>query len=224
MTQSTLPGETERSEGRLLCRGAEADIIGGEWQGLDAVFKVRRPLKYRIPVLDGSIRLQRTVHEAQMIHAAGRAGLHVPRLFYVDPGEATIVMERIEGERVKDLVGEVSSAEAARIFREIGRDVARLHSSRIVHGDLTTANVIRRRSSLVYVDFGLSTYSTRVEDFAVDLRLIKETIAGAHAGESSAAIRSLTKGYLIGAGAKRARAVFAQLRSIERRGRYARVV
>ncbi len=224
MTQSTPPGETERSEGRLLCRGAEADLVRREWQGVDAVFKVRLPLKYRLSVLDDAIRLQRTVHEAQMMHAARRAGLEVPRLLYVDPGEATIVMEHVEGQRVKDVVGSVSPAEVSRIFQEVGRDAARLHSSRIVHGDLTTANMIRRNSSLVYLDFGLSAFSTRVEDFAVDLRLIKETVAGAHAKESSVAFQALTSGYDAEAGTKRARAVFTQLRNIERRGRYARVV
>ena len=70
MTKSTSHGGGRPREGRLLYRGAEADVIRGEWQGLDAVFKVRRPLRYRLPVLDEAIRRQRTLREAEMIHQA----------------------------------------------------------------------------------------------------------------------------------------------------------
>lgn len=174
-------------------------------------------------MIDEAIRHQRTVREAQMIHAARQAGLDVPRLYYVDPPEATIVMEYVEGDRVKDVIGVVPSREAVRIFRGIGEGAARLHASKIVHGDLTTANVVLREGRLAYLDFGLSTFSTRVEDFAVDLRLIKETVVGAHSQVGALAIKSLLEGYASAAGERKAKAVLNQLRGIERRGRYARV-
>ena len=223
MTRSTPPGE-DSGAGRLLWRGAEADIVADEWQGLDAVFKIRRRLQYRIPVLDDAIRLQRTVHEAQMIHAAREAGTPVPAIYYVDPGEATIVMERVGGQRVKDVIGQASSGDLRSLFYLIGADVAGMHAANITHGDLTTANMIRSGGRVVYVDFGLSMHSTRVEDRAVDLRLAKETVLGAHSERSEAALKALTEGYESEAGAKCARAVMTQLRNIERRGRYARVV
>ncbi len=223
MTLSTPPGG-DSGTGRLLWRGAEADIVADEWQGLEAVFKIRRRLEYRLSVLDDAIRLQRTVHEAQMIHAAREAGIPVPGLYYVDPGEATIVMERVAGQRVKDFVGRASPDDLGSLFHRIGADVAGMHAANITHGDLTTANMIRREGRVVYVDFGLSTHSTRVEDRAVDLRLAKETVLGAHSERSDAALKALTEGYESEAGAQCARAVMAQLRSIERRGRYARVV
>ncbi len=211
--------------GRLLYRGAEADIVAGSWQGLDAVYKVRRPLKYRLSVLDEAIRHQRTVHEAQMMRAAREAGLDVPRLFYVGPREATLVMELMPGRRLKDLVGEgLPSIEVLHLFRSLGRDVATLHAAGIMHGDLTTANVMARDRRLAFLDFGLAAHTARVEDHAVDLRLIKETIEGAHPAAAPPALKSLLEGYASSAGAKRARAVAGQLRAIERRGRYARVV
>ncbi len=222
MTGSTSPGATD-PPGVLLYKGAEADVIRGRWQGLDAVFKVRKPLRYRLAALDSAIRRQRTLREAEMIHYSKRAGVEAPFLYDIDLPTATLVMEFVEGERVKDIVGSSSRGDLEAIFEEFGRDVARLHSAGIMHGDLTTANVVRRNGRLVFLDFGLSIRTTRVEDHAVDLRLIKETLVGAHSVISSGALEALFRGYAKGVGSVRARTVLRQLQSIERRGRYARV-
>lgn len=220
---STSPGGADYSIGRLLYRGAEADVVRGVWQGLDAVFKVRKPLTYRLPVLDDAIRRQRTLREADMIHQAKRAGVSAPFLFYVDAPAATLVMEYIRGDRVKDLVGSLAAEETEDIFLEFGRNVGRLHAAGIMHGDLTTANVVRRAAELVFIDFGLSVRTARLEDHAVDLRLIKETLVGAHPDVAEAALEALHRGYQGVVGPGRSRAAFKQLRNIERRGRYARV-
>lgn len=223
MTGSTSPGGNRPSSGRLLYRGAEAEVILGEWQGLEAVYKIRNPLPYRLPALDGAIRRQRTLREAEMIHQAKAAGVAAPFLYAVDVPSSTLVMEYVRGARVKDLIGASSKRETARVFHEFGRDAARLHATGIMHGDLTTANVVRRDGHLVFIDFGLSVRTHRLEDHAVDLRLIKETLGGAHPAVASAAMGALEAGYEVVAGPARSRAVLRQLRSIERRGRYARV-
>ncbi|MGD0146045.1 MAG: Kae1-associated kinase Bud32 [Nitrososphaerales archaeon] len=223
MTQSTSLGETDSPQGRLLYRGAEADIISGTWRGLAAVYKVRRPLPYRLVALDIAIRHQRTLHEAELAHSARKTGVQVPRLYYIDSPRTTIVMEYVEGERLKELVSSAPEEDAGKVFRALGRDVARLHSGGITHGDLTTANVIMRDGELVFIDFGLSNHSSRLEDQAVDLRLIKETLVGAHPSISSMALEQLFEGYSGELGEKRTKAVMKQLRSIERRGRYARL-
>ena len=220
---STSPGETDHRRGVLLYRGAEADVIRGEWQGLDAVFKVRKPLLYRLPVLDDAIRRQRTIREAEMIHHAKRAGVPSPYLYDIDVPGSTLVMEYVGGDRVKDLVGALPPRELLGVFFEFGQDAARLHSAGIMHGDLTTANVVRRDGVLVFIDFGLSKRTTRLEDHAVDIRLIKETLVGAHPGVAASAFEALSRGYASVAGPSRSRAVLKQLQNIERRGRYARV-
>ncbi len=207
----------------LLYRGAEADILMGRWQGMRAIYKVRKPLAYRLPVLDDAIRRQRTLREAEMIRQAKQAGVPSPYIYDVDVPRSTLVMEYVEGERLKDEAASMGEDEARQVFREFGTDVARLHSAGIVHGDLTTANVVRRKGALVFIDFGLSFRTTRLEDQAVDLRLIKETLVGAHPAVSKLALEALLKGYSEVAGATRSRAVQRQLRGIERRGRYARV-
>ena len=197
-------------------------MIQGDWQGLEAVYKVRKPLKYRLPVLDEEIRRQRTLREAEMIHQAKNAGVVAPYLYDVDPPTSTLVMEYVKGERLKDAIApEAGGTEG--IFREFGRNVGLLHRAGIMHGDLTTANVVRRDSSLVFIDFGLAIRTERLEDHAVDLRLIKETLLGAHPRVAAPAMEALNSGYTGVLGPARSRAVFRQLLSIERRGRYARV-
>ena len=220
---STSSGDPDMQVGRLLYRGAEADVSKGKWHGLDAVYKVRKPLKYRLPELDTSVRRQRTLHEAQMLHSAKDAGVMTPHLYDLNPSKWTLVMEFIDGHRLKDLADSRSSR-VSPLFEDLGRAAAQLHSAGIMHGDLTTANLINRGDDLVFLDFGLSFHSARTEDHAVDLRLIKETITGAHPAVSEIAMQSLLRGYSHEAGESTSRKVMKQLASIERRGRYARVV
>jgi TP53 regulating kinase-like protein len=219
----TFLGETEFATGRLIHRGAEADILRGKWQGLDAVYKVRKPLEYRLPILDQAIRRHRTLREAEMIHHAKESGVRTPSLYHVDPPSATLVMELVVGDRLKELIEGISPRGLREVFFRFGKEVAKLHSSGIMHGDLTTANVVRTRKGLVFIDFGLSIRSSRLEDHAVDLRLIKETVVGAHSKISSAALDAFRLGYANVVGEAKARQVLKQLQSIERRGRYARV-
>jgi Kae1-associated kinase Bud32 len=216
-------GVDSRPEDRLLYRGAEADIIRGEWQGLEAVFKVRKPLPYRLPVLDEAIRRQRTMHEAEMMHRAKLAGVRTPQLYSVDVPDSTIVMEFIPGERVKDLVGTLPKEDLKKLFFGFGRDIGSLHLAGIMHGDLTTANVVASNRGLVFIDFGLAVRTSRIEDRGVDLRLIKETLVGAHPESAIAVLDAVMDGYEAVVGPEKFRATIRQLRSIERRGRYARV-
>jgi TP53 regulating kinase-like protein len=199
-------------------------VVKGRWEGLDVVFKMRKPLAYRLPVLDNAIRFQRTVREAEMLHAAKEAGVPAPHVYYVDPKAATLVMEYVEGPRVKDILSQLSSGEVDDVFETLGRSTAKLHASKIMHGDLTTANLVMQDGRMVFLDFGLSLHTDRVEDHAVDLRLIKETVQGAHPDIAEDAMKSLFSGYGAGVGTARSKAALRQLKSIERRGRYARVV
>jgi TP53 regulating kinase-like protein len=157
-----------------------------------------------------------------MINAARGAGVRTPHLYFLDQVNSTLVMEYVKGNRMKDLL--LSAPEKTPdLFGMLGEASAMLHSSGIMHGDLTTANVVKRGGELVFVDFGLSISTSRIEDHAVDLRLIKETIVGAHSNVSREALSSLMEGYRRVVGDRRAKSVFRQLESIERRGRYARV-
>jgi len=115
----TYPGETDGAKGRVLYRGAEADIVRGSWCGLPAVYKVRKELAYRLPELDTAIRRQRTIHEAELIHSAKEAGVSAPVLYYVDAPMTTLVMEFVEGERLKEFVSFETVKDDGRYFEEL---------------------------------------------------------------------------------------------------------
>ena len=217
------PGETDIEPGRLLYKGAEADVFLGTWSGIPAVYKIRKRLEYRLEALDSMLRMQRTVHEASVMADVKAAGVEAPYVYFLSPPKATLVMEYVAGTRMKDAVSKKRTKEVMGLFSKLGRCVAMLHAAGIMHGDLTTANVIIRDGQLVFIDFGLSVHSTRVEDFGVDLRLIKETITGAHAPIAVPATEALFQGYEDVAGERQTKSVRRQLREIERRGRYARV-
>jgi TP53 regulating kinase-like protein len=209
---------------KLLYRGAEADVYRGDWCGQPAVYKMRRPLRYRLPELDNMIRSQRTTHEAQMIHDSKLAGVSSPHLYYLSPREALLVMEFVEGKRLKTLLEpDLPGGRVEELGEEFGRSIARLHAAGIMHGDLTTSNAIANGGGISLIDFGLAVHSTRLEDHAVDLRLIKETLTGAHNSVSKPFMRSLMAGYTSVLGRRRANAATKKLAEIERRGRYARV-
>jgi len=101
--------------------------------------------------------------------------------------------------------------------------VGRMHVAGIVHGDLTTSNVIVSEDGIHIIDFGLAAHSSKVEDHAVDLRLIKETLVGAHSKASQRVMAAFLRGYTTVVGERRTKEVTKKLGEIERRGRYARV-
>jgi len=209
---------------KLIYRGAEADVYAGEWCRTPAVYKVRKPLAYRLPELDLLIRSQRTVHEAQMLHLAKAAGVSSPHVYYLSPNDALIVMEFVEGRRLKTLLDSGPGKDDAEGLGEaLGKAAAKLHAAGIMHGDLTTSNVIVDDGELALIDFGLAVHSHKIEDQAVDLRLIKETLTGAHNEVSKRFMRALFSGYSAVLGKERASQTARQLLEIERRGRYARV-
>jgi TP53 regulating kinase-like protein len=124
-------------------------------------------------------------------------------------------MEFVEGENVKDAI-------TPDLCYEMGRYAATLHASNIIHGDLTTSNFITNKK-LVLLDFGLSYFSERTEDIATDIRLIKEVFTSAHIAVKKA-FPSFVEGYGSVAGKKRTDKILENVREIEQRGRYARVI
>jgi TP53 regulating kinase-like protein len=204
---------------KLIRRGAEADILLGRWLGEAAIFKVRTRRPYMIRELDDRMRESRTLHEAELLGAAKQMGVPTPLVFHVNPSTSTIVMQYLEGPRLKELL----TARDARIdlCGTMGTYLARLHANGVVHGDPTTSNFILTGGRLAVIDFGLSHRSESVEDLAVDLHLVKEVFHSAHSEVSGNALDAFREGYLkeMGVDAER---ILERVTSIERRGRYAR--
>lgn len=201
----------------ILKRGAEAELREAEFLGRRAVAKVRLPKAYRLAALDDELRRTRIRMESRLMAEARAAGVSVPVLYDVDLAEHTIVMERIEGATAKDVLDR-GGPDAHRVAREVGRIVGRLHAAGIVHGDLTTSNMIVREGRVVMIDFSLGAKSEDVEARGVDLHLLREALTSAHA-RSASYYRDVLAGYREVLGAS-ARAAIAKVREIEGRGRY----
>jgi len=95
-------------------------------------------------------------------------------------------MEWIEGPSVRMWLEEhAPDVElVTRVMRLIGTSVGGLHASGVVHGDLTTSNLILREKNgemdVVLIDFGLGSVSTSDEDMAVDLYVLERAFASTH--------------------------------------------
>jgi TP53 regulating kinase-like protein len=205
----------------LMKKGAEASLHLEEWYDRKVIMKRRLRKRYRIPELDKMIRSQRTLHEPNIIHKAKEAGVPTPTIFMVDVTEANIIMEFVEGKQVKEVLDIVSSKERLRLSKIIGRMIGRLHKNGIIHGDLTTSNMIlTRHGKVVFVDFGLSERSNEMEPKGVDLHLMKRALNSTHYKHAKECFKAIMKGYAESAGKENAKKVTAKIREIEKRGRY----
>lgn len=205
----------------LIKKGAEASIYLGEWCGRKVIFKKRLPKKYRLPELDRAIQIQRTKHEPQMIHKAKEVGVPTPIVLMVDLEEATVIMEYVEGKRIKDILNDLADEERTRICLQIGRLIGRLHKNGIVHGDLTTSNMILTpEGKIVLIDFGLSEQSMDIESWGVDLHLIKRALASTHYKYANECFNAIIEGYKEEMGPNSTKGVLNRVAEIERRGRY----
>ena len=203
---------------RLLKRCAEADIYLGSYFGFKAVFKVRVPKRYRDPRFDMKIRRKRTLLEARIIGLTHEIGVPAPALFDVDLERTTIVMEYIEGKTLRDAV---TSDNVKEYFRELGRNIGKLHSYGIYHGDLTTSNVIVALDDRLYlIDFGLSGRTSDIEDYAIDVHLLLRALESTHYDLVDKAYKSFVEGYFSIVGSNTGNSVLRRVKEIRARGRY----
>jgi TP53 regulating kinase-like protein len=205
---------------RLVAKGAEADLwLDPNWNGVKALVKRRGEKKYRNPELDREIRRSRTIREASIIHRAKKAGAPTPVIYQVDPESATIVMEFVDGDRVRDVVDSLEADERRSLFRLIGVMAGRLHGAGIIHGDLTTSNIIRTHDRIVFIDFGLGEVSRETEKRGVDLNLMQRMLTSTHFRHTGELFAAFQEGYRSALGAE-AGEVLDRMEEIARRGRY----
>jgi len=196
-----------------IAAGAEAVIerSGGR------IIKRRVSKNYRIPKLDTRIRAARTRSEAKLISGARRCGVPTPIIYDVDTAEHTITMEFIEGPRMKDVL-DLGMSE------RIGELVGRLHGCGIIHGDLTTSNLILHTGDgvgdgddrIYFIDFGLGYFEKNVEAQGVDVHVLFQTFVSTHGdpGLEEAFSRGYRRTF------PDADQVLTRVREIEARGRY----
>jgi TP53 regulating kinase-like protein len=205
----------------LIKKGAEANLYLASWHGRKVVLKKRLPKEYRPKLLDEQIRAYRTIHEPQLMHEAKKAGVPTPTIFLVDHVNTTIIMEYIEGKQVKQLLNRVSKSRRRSLCFKIGESVGRLHKYGIVHGDLTTSNLIQHvEGKIFFVDFGLGDKTKELEARGVDLHLMKRALQSTHYKFAEECFDSAIEGYSTVLGSETSENVLDKIKEIERRGRY----
>lgn len=164
----------------ILYQGAEAILMKTTYHQYSAVEKRRISKSYRIPEIDHHLIAYRTKEEAKLITQARTAGVSVPLLYDINLINGIIIMEYIDGPRVKDILNSKSTAEQQQICRTIGENIGRLHNHELIHGDLTTSNMIIRGQQIFFIDFGLGSKSAELEMQGVDLHVLMEAFESTH--------------------------------------------
>ena len=195
---------------RIIQRGAEAVLIKKD------SFLIKRRLKksYRFPELDEKMRKQRTKREFNLLEKASKI-IPIPKIFTMDEKAKEITMEFIDGQKLSESLDFMK--EKLEISKRIGINLAKLHDHDIIHGDLTTSNMVLKGSKLYFIDFGLGFTSKRAEDKAVDLHLIKEALEAKHFNIAEQCFEKILEGYKM---SKCCKEVVQRLKKVESRGRY----
>jgi len=196
---------------QIIQQGAEA-IISLE---KDVITKDRIKKSYRLPILDQRLRKQRTKKESKILEKTSTL-IPVPKLIKTDDKEK-IEMQFIEGKKLSEHLDSLKNAEE--IYKLIGENIAILHDNNIIHGDLTTSNMIysTKENKLYFIDFGLSFESNKAEDKAVDLHLIKQALEAKHFSKFELFFKAVLEGYKL---SKNFKETIKRLESVEKRGRY----
>jgi len=195
---------------RIIQRGAEAVLIKKD------SFLIKRRLKksYRFLELDEKIRKQRTKREFNLLEKASKI-IPIPKIFTMDEKAKEITMEFIDGQKLSESLDFMK--EKLEISKRIGINLAKLHDHDIIHGDLTTSNMVLKGSKLYFIDFGLGFTSKRAEDKAVDLHLIREALEAKHFNIAKQCFEKILEGYEM---SKCCKEVVQRLKKVESRGRY----
>lgn len=184
--------------------------------GKKCIIKERFEKKYRLSELDKKLTKQRIVNESRNIARAYKNGINVPGLLFIDTINRKIYMQYIDNSvQLKEVLKVIYFSDDItkydilidKIITQVGENIAKLHNNDIIHGDLTTSNMLLKVSNMIglnelnslnvnsglnsiisnldfdyfyLIDFGLSYISTLIEDKAVDLYVLKRAIISAN--------------------------------------------
>lgn len=208
----------------LITQGAEGLLYRTTYltSSIPCALKHRPSKPYRHPILDARLTRQRILAEARILAKCRREGVPVPGVYCVDEAGGWLMMEWIEGEPVRKPVNawlgtkseeevnrrgrkeEGGNEELVGLMRRVGAAVGRLHAAGVVHGDLTSSNMMLRpnkkrkedegattngatkdsegilEGEIVIIDFGLASQGTHEEDRAVDLYVLERAFLSTH--------------------------------------------
>ncbi len=185
-----------------IARGAEAIILKEK----SRIIKNRIPKNYRHKEIDEKLRTSRTKREATIISKL--PGIS-PEL--IRAGKTELEIEYIDGQLLREIL-----TQNPLLAKKIGRKTGIMHDKNIVHGDLTTSNMILDKKKQVrFIDFGLSSISYKTEDKAVDLHLFREAVESKH----YTAKKEIWKAFLEGYNPKNKKEILERLEKVEKRGK-----
>lgn len=170
---------------KALYRGAEAEISLTNFMDKQAVQKKRLKKSYRIKQIDDRLISSRTKEETKLISEARQSGVSVPIIYDVDLENGIILMQYINGQRIKDILNNLDEGNRKKICKKIGESIARLHNNNVIHGDITTSNMILFDDNVYFIDFGLGEKSSEIEAKGVDLHVLMEAIESTHSKYSN---------------------------------------
>ena len=201
-----------------IAQGAEAVL----YQDDKKIIKHRASKAYRHPELDAKLRKERTRKEAKILETLQKLNFPSPKLIKADDKSGKLELEFIDGTTVRTALSTLTKPQQNKLMKDIGKCIAVLHNNNIIHGDLTTSNMMlnlkNKTHQLHFIDFGLSYISLRTEDKAVDLHVLERAFESTHCDYYpelfNLIITEYKKQY------KDADAVLARLKKVNERGRY----
>ncbi|KAK4506811.1 hypothetical protein PRZ48_000544 [Zasmidium cellare] len=232
-SQRPLPAPFNNSTDSLtlITQGAEALLYKTTFltPTTPAALKIRPSKPWRHPTLDKRLTRQRILAEARVLAKCKRDGVSVPAVLALDWENGWTVSEWIEGVTVKEALRkrnlEEGDSAVQSLMQRIGHAVGTLHSIGVIHGDLTSSNMMLRQDptthgtldgDIVLIDFGLATQATQEEDRAVDLYVLERAFGSTHPREE-ALFGVVLEAY--GGVYKGARATLRRLEDVRMRGR-----
>ncbi len=146
-----------------IAHGAEAIVYKSQILGKNIIIKKRQYKKYRHPSLDSRIIKQRNKEEALLLKKIKSYNINTPYVYYV--GTDKIIMQEIK-----------NTNQHSKYLDKIGKEIAKLHNHNIIHGDLNLINILTSGTNVYFIDFGLGSTSSKIEDKATDLLVFKKTL------------------------------------------------
>ncbi|PLW80838.1 Kae1-associated kinase Bud32 [Candidatus Woesearchaeota archaeon] len=187
---------------KIISQGAEAII----YLTKNNTIKKHRVIKgYRVKEIDSELIKSRTKREIKVLN---KIPINSPKI--ISSGDDFIEMEYVEGIVFKNAFNLDNC-------KVIGEMIADMHDSGIIHGDLTTSNIIEGKDGKIYfIDFGLSFFSEKIEDKAVDLHLLFHALESKHYKNAKEAFELVLEGYKKSPNSKD---VVTRFKIVEKRGK-----
>ena len=197
---------------KIIQQGAEAIIVLEK----NNVIKKRERKSYRIQEIDEKLRKTRTKRETNLLEKASLI-INSPKPL-PNKNKFEIKMPYIKGKKLSEHLDKLPNKLAQETCKKIGQSIAKLHDNNIIHGDLTTSNIILdKNNNIWFIDFGLGFNSIREEDKAVDLHLLKQALEAKHFSNWENYWKFIESGYKL---YKNSSKVLEKLKKVESRGRY----